>query len=471
MTIIFHIVIALTYAALAAVVTFALPNSTAAVEPTLAMVVGGTVLLTCAAAHGFISQYVRSRRVSAELQTVARATAGIQRGLAETRGALHELRQSANRQNDGLAPEDTGSPYREVVGEIRMLRTLLGQLSPGSPKRTTDQRDIRGVPEDDDVLTLGGGEESTMLDDDETVFGYAPEPVAPKSSYRAAWAEDADRASQRPSGPIGGLAQRAEPMPRFGEVAAPHYEDDEILDLMRDALERARVSLYLQPIVQLPTRKVAFYEAFSRIKDSDGNVILPGSYIEAAERSGLITAIDNNLLFRCVQLVRRVRRHNKSYPFFCNVSPHTLRDTAFFPQFVEFLGENMELASDMIFEFHEPDVGIDYDDFAENLEQLAELGFRFSLDHLSRLDLNYGGLARRHFRFVKVDTGTLLELIKDDAGIGQFTALQDEMLEAGISLIVEKMETERELVELLDYRADFGQGYLFGEPRESLVRT
>mgnify|MGYP003339569298 FL=1 len=33
--------------------------------------------------------------------------------------------------------------------------------------------------------------------------------------------------------------------------------------------------------------------------------------------------------------------------------------------------------------------------------------------------------------------------------------------------LVEKIETEQMLVELLDYSIDFGQGYLFGEPRLS----
>ena len=37
----------------------------------------------------------------------------------------------------------------------------------------------------------------------------------------------------------------------------------------------------------------------------------------------------------------------------------------------------------------------------------------------------------------------------------------------GLDLIVEKIEDEKQLVELLDFGIDFGQGYLFGEPRLS----
>ena len=46
-------------------------------------------------------------------------------------------------------------------------------------------------------------------------------------------------------------------------------------------------------------------------------------------------------------------------------------------------------------------------------------------------------------------------------------ALKRRLDGAGIDLIVEKIETEQMLVELLDYNIDFGQGYLFGEPRLS----
>ena len=38
---------------------------------------------------------------------------------------------------------------------------------------------------------------------------------------------------------------------------------------------------------------------------------------------------------------------------------------------------------------------------------------------------------------------------------------------AGIQLIVEKIEKEEQLVDLLDYGINYGQGYLFGTPRLS----
>jgi len=241
----------------------------------------------------------------------------------------------------------------------------------------------------------------------------------------------------------------------------------DILAITRDALERARVSLFLQPIVSLPTRRVEYYEAYSRIQDHGGNFIGPQQYLELVERAGLVGAIDNNLLFRCVQLLRRVRRHNRDYSFFCNVSPHTLRDETFFGQFIEFLSENLELADDLIFEFSQIDVETHYNEFADNLDRLAKLGFSFSIDRVERLDINFMEIAKRNFHYVKIDTASLIALASSESGQEQVRYLQENLIDSRVTMIVEKIETEPQLVELLDYDIRFGQGYLFGEPRES----
>jgi cyclic-di-GMP phosphodiesterase TipF (flagellum assembly factor) len=40
-----------------------------------------------------------------------------------------------------------------------------------------------------------------------------------------------------------------------------------------------------------------------------------------------------------------------------------------------------------------------------------------------------------------------------------------------MDLIVEKIETEEMLLDLLELKIDFGQGYLFGEPRPTAKET
>lgn len=252
---------------------------------------------------------------------------------------------------------------------------------------------------------------------------------------------------------------------KFRQVHA--LDDNAILDIVRDGLRQDRVDLYLQPIVSLPQRKRRFYECFSRIRASDGTMILPEQYIGIAQENGLITAIDNMLLFRCVQLLRKTQSQNYSTAFFCNVSPHTMADRAFFQEFVSYLESCPDLAPSLIFEFSQADLNVFTDEATNDLRRLAAAGYRYSMDQVKELQFDLRNLVDKNVQFVKID-GEVLQGLKDGNDfLGGVGVLKQTFDTAGIDLIAEKIETEQMLVELLDYSIDFGQGYLFGEPRLS----
>ncbi|MFO3796551.1 MAG: hypothetical protein ACK8QZ_04605, partial [Anaerolineales bacterium] len=49
------------------------------------------------------------------------------------------------------------------------------------------------------------------------------------------------------------------------------------------------------------------YEAMSRLRTEDGDIIPAGDFIDYAETFGLMPKIDNMLVFRCVQVTRRLQ--------------------------------------------------------------------------------------------------------------------------------------------------------------------
>ena len=132
---------------------------------------------------------------------------------------------------------------------------------------------------------------------------------------------------------------------------ATGLDDDAILAIVRDGLEKNCVDLVLQPIVRLPQHKRAYFEAFTRIRDQNGSVLVPSQYSAIAEREGLVAAIDNMMLFRCVQMVRRTQKKNANISVFCNIFAHSLTARHFFSNFIEFMADNTALAADLIFEF------------------------------------------------------------------------------------------------------------------------
>lgn len=281
----------------------------------------------------------------------------------------------------------------------------------------------------------------------------APAPAAPVAVPESA--ETADRAE------LGEPTQAVQPPTgRFrGKDPA------EIAALVTRAVEANRVDLYLQPIVTLPQRKVRYYEAMSRLRDEDGELVLPADFLSHAEAAGLMPAIDNLLLFRCVQVVRRLTAKNREVGLFCNVSVSTLLDTDIFRQVLDFLEANRVLAPSLVFEFAQGAVRGMGPIEHESLVALAGLGFRFSLDHVTDLRIEPRELADRGFRFVKVPAALLLSRTGAPGSDIHPADFSDLLGRFGIDLIAERIESEGMVVDLLDYDVRFGQGFLFSPPR------
>ena len=244
-----------------------------------------------------------------------------------------------------------------------------------------------------------------------------------------------------------------------------NYDDAEILIFLDRAVKEDRVQLFIQPTVRLPQRIPAFYECFSRITDNEGNIIRPEQYLPVSDAAGLTAALDNLLLFRCIQLVRQTRREQPNILFFCNISNKTLTDIEFFTDFIDFMANNTQLASSLVFEFSQQTIEDSTFEIQTNLKRLAGLGFRLAVDQLKDLNFDLSTLSSKGFKFIKIDAHLLHEVAKGEDALINMSSLKGAMDRQAMDLIVEKIETEEMLVELLDLKIDFGQGYLFGEPK------
>jgi cyclic-di-GMP phosphodiesterase TipF (flagellum assembly factor) len=257
-----------------------------------------------------------------------------------------------------------------------------------------------------------------------------------------------------------------------GETAAAPPKRGPI-EIVRDALNENRVELHLQPIVSLPQRRTVFYEGFTRLKDQSGRIIPPSEFLPAAEQAGLTSAIDNMLLFRCVQIVRKLAKQDRRIGIFCNISPSSLSDENFFPQFLEFMQENSDLAGALIFEIGQADFEARGPLEARAMAKLADLGFRFSIDKVEKLDVDLLDLERAGVRFLKAAGSILI-----DQFIGAGARPKSNILREvssrdvaavfrrhGVELIGERIEDEATVVEILELETPYAQGHLFGAPR------
>lgn len=231
--------------------------------------------------------------------------------------------------------------------------------------------------------------------------------------------------------------------------------------ILRDAVEDSRVDLYAQPIVALPSRRVSHYECFSRVRDEKGEVFRPADYLPVAEEAGISGTLDNLLMFRCIQLLRKLGPRRPDVRFFLNISAASLADEDFMPQFVDFLANNKRLTDRLVFEIRQADLDKLSRQSVIALGRLADAGFLFSLDDVRFITLNLSSLLKGGIRFAKIDTSRLLE--------GRFDIHPDDLVKAlrrqNIDLITTKVEEEDQVLPILDMDIQYGQGFLFGEPR------
>ncbi|WP_445217823.1 EAL domain-containing protein [Bradyrhizobium sp. Pa8] len=412
--------------------------SVAGISGTESAIVALTAL-TFLILYNAVSMRLRDRSdVGGQIADLSRGTADLARQVAEfgRRLAAMEGRiASANSTNSDR--------IQSVVGEINELGGLVRQLA------TT-------VSAHEDLLA---GAAPTPA----TAPVARTEPEAPLDLI--APFEERSAPPPPPPAPPPPPTPATQTQGAFPVQTANGRNQTQLLATLRNAIDENRIDIFLQPMVTLPQRKVRFYEAVTRLRDERDQLSAAEEFISIAEASGLIGRIDNMVMLRCVQVLRRLMVRNKDVGVFCNVAASTLGNSTSFAQCLDFLEANRALAPSLVLEFKQSTFRNLGPAETENLAALAQRGFRFSIDHVTDLRIEPRELADRGVRFIKVPASLLLDPRQASTSDIHPSDLSDLLGRFGIDLIAERIEGERAVVDLLDYDVRFGQGFLFAPPR------
>jgi cyclic-di-GMP phosphodiesterase TipF (flagellum assembly factor) len=405
-------------------------------NPTQSATLGG-VVLAALVIYNLISHRLNIRSaVGVQLADLSRGNADMARQIAEIgrrlaavegRGGGHDRVRSGG--TDPLAAE---------IGE---LGTLVKQLA---DTVAVHESKLSGVVSGASAVPSAPAGEQPM-----------PLPPSPDLTETAA----AATAESSPAGEA--KTEAAAPLPAPPKISPAADR----LAVIRAAIEANRIDLYLQPIVTLPQRKVRFYEAMTRLRTASNDILPAADFIAPAETAGLMPTVDNLVVFRCVQVVRRLLLKNREIGVFCNIAGATLTDSAIFPQLLDFLDANRAIASSLILEFTQKALRNAGPIENEALAALAERGFRFSLDNVTDLRFEPREMANRGIRFVKVPANLLLNRGGTATSDIHPADTANLLGRFGIELVADKIESEGLVVDLLDYEVKYGQGFLFSPPR------
>ncbi|MHB0771558.1 EAL domain-containing protein [Bradyrhizobium sp. 1.29L] len=393
--------------------------------------------LTFLILYNAVSMRLRDRSdVGGQIADLSRGTADLARQVAEFGRRLAAIEGRIASSNS-----TNSDRIQSVIGEINELGGLVRQLA------------------------------TTVSTHEDLLAGNAPAPAPVARPEPETQIDLAGPLDEKPVAPPPLSAPLPRPAPAVQAQAAGPVQtangrnQTQLLATLRNAIDENRIDIFLQPMVTLPQRKVRFYEAVTRLRDERDQLIAAEEFISIAEASGLIGRIDNMVMLRCVQVLRRLMVRNKDVGVFCNVAASTLGNSTTFAQCLDFLEANRALAPSLVLEFKQSTFRNLGPAETENLAALAQRGFRFSIDHVTDLRIEPRELADHGVRFIKVPASLLLDPRRASTSDIHPSDLSDLLGRFGIDLIAERIEGERAVVDLLDYDVRFGQGFLFAPPR------
>jgi len=236
------------------------------------------------------------------------------------------------------------------------------------------------------------------------------------------------------------------------------------------ALEEQRFVLYRQPIVSLQSNdNEVNYELLIRMKDEQGAIILPGSFLPAAERYNLISQIDKWVIHKILTHLAQNPPNQKNTGFFSiNLSATSLNDPTFL-QFIQKELLQLTVPTQLIcFELSETTAVSSLDKASHLMNEMNKLGFRFALDNFGSGFSSFGYLKQLPIDYLKIDGKFVRDMMTDSVDRVIVESMHHIGHEIHIKTIAEWVEDETTRAVLQQTGVDFAQGFSIGKPEPFL---
>ena len=220
---------------------------------------------------------------------------------------------------------------------------------------------------------------------------------------------------------------------------------------------------YFEPIMDSKTKKIVKYEVLARGLYED-QVIPPFSFIDNAEKLGIVTAITRIIINKSFEYFSA-----KDIAFSINLTQRDLLDKTFLVFVEEKLNKYNIKATNVTFEILENiTMSFQRDILMEHLRALKLLGFKIAIDDFGMDNSNFGRFMEMDFDYIKLDAVFIKNLDtnkKDRILVSTITALAHSL---GMQTIAEYVENEEIEEAAIKCGVDLLQGYYIGKPKPEI---
>jgi diguanylate cyclase (GGDEF)-like protein/PAS domain S-box-containing protein len=236
---------------------------------------------------------------------------------------------------------------------------------------------------------------------------------------------------------------------------------------LHTALEEDRFALYFQAIRPLGAEGLPeLRELLLRLVDENGRVVMPMTFIPAAERYGLMPQIDRWVVAR---VIARLAAEPAGGPLYTvNLSSQSLGDDHFLGYVVERLEQAGLDPARLCFEITETAAIANWARARRFVTVLRGLGCRFALDDFGSGLSSFAYLKNLPVDYIKIDGAFVRGMAADPMDRAVVETIHRIAHVAGVRTVAEAVEEETMLSRLRDLGVDYAQGYALHRP-EPLV--
>ncbi|RDZ29797.1 EAL domain-containing protein [Lysobacter silvisoli] len=249
--------------------------------------------------------------------------------------------------------------------------------------------------------------------------------------------------------------------------AARRRSEMEWANRLRWAIDEGRLLLKYQEVWPLSDEAETglHLELLLRFRDQEGRLVVPGAFIPAAERYGLMPMLDRWVIETALANFDRLHPNGaKLRTATINLSGASIEDETLADLILALLRKHEVAPERVCFEITETVAVRNLAQVARFIERLRAVGCRFALDDFGAGMSSFGYLKNLPVDIIKIDGAFIRDLLTDPMSHAIVKAVTDIGHQRGLKVIAEWVTSDEILLELGAMGVDYAQGYALHQP-------
>ncbi|WP_319561541.1 EAL domain-containing protein [Marispirochaeta sp.] len=236
---------------------------------------------------------------------------------------------------------------------------------------------------------------------------------------------------------------------------------------LNSAIEEDRLVLYYQPIVPLNGKyRTIKNEILLRIVSPEGDLIMPGAFIPAAERYNFMPTIDKAVVKKSLSAISSILHEapNEDIMFSINLSAGTLANEQFLETIGDLVSTSGVPAQYLCFEVTETAAISNMQVTNNFIKEMRNKGYSFSLDDFGSGFSSFNYLKTLPVDYLKIDGTFVSDMDENPIDRSMVEAINNLGHIIGTVTVAEFVRSREILLLVQDIGVDYAQGYEIAAP-------